>query len=255
MKRLALIVAFLVAAAGLAGCGSKPGAASPATTGAQQTMPAVTQSPGETEPAGTDDPAAIGEPEIPEQTPWPEPESVGYQGRYMAIAQDSDASKYPALSVTQEVQILLGDTGATLKIPSDWRVDDQGIPTLVDAKGRSVGQIYLKNAYLHEPYFSLMPESGIPMLWEAPGQYQYDARALTLESDATTAAEDKKTIMKVVCLMRDDAYTDDDGSEYYLAFCLCFDKAYVDGDDVDYVVSDKTIGEIAQSFAEIDLGE
>jgi hypothetical protein len=261
MKRFALITAFLIVIAGLAGCGSKPGAAPPATTGSLQTLPADSQSPEDvqpsgTEPADTDNLSDFDEPDIPELTPWTEPASVDYQGSYLPVAQDADASKYPMLNVTQEVQIMLGDTGATLKIPSSWKLDDpDGIPTLVDAKNRSVGQIYLTCAYINEPYFALLPDGGTPMLWEKPGQYQYGARSLTLESDTTTAMDDKKTIIKIVGLMNDETYADEDGSEYYLVYCLSFDKAYVDGNNVDYVVSNKTIDEIAQSFQAIDMGE
>jgi hypothetical protein len=95
------------------------------------------------------------------------------------------------------------------------------------------------------------PNDGTLISWETPDQYKYNARALTLESEMPTASTTKqKTIIKIVSIIMDEPNTDEDGTEYYTTFCLSFDKAYIDGGNVDYVISNKTIDEIAQSFAD-----
>lgn len=253
MKRISMLLAIILIVAGLSACGSKPGTAPVGSTPpAEAVSPTdeVTTEPMDTAPAET---GGSGETAAPEQTPWPEPSSVAYQGSYLDIAQDKDASKYPSLKADKEVQINLIEMAITFKIPSKWRIDDpDGTPTLVDDKGRIVGQIYQVNAYLSDPYFSLTPlTGGTPISWEAPTQYKQGARALTLESDTPTAQTgQKKTIIKVVALMSGEPYNDEDGKEFYLALCLSFDKAYVNGGNTEYVLSNQTIDEIVASFAE-----
>jgi hypothetical protein len=211
--------------------------------------------PTETAPDQTDDPSGGDEPEL---TLWPEPASVAYGGSYLDIARDGNASAYPQLTVSKQVQITLLNMTITFKIPSSWSIEDpDGTPTFVDDKGREVGQVYQVNAYMTEPYFSLNQQNATPIAWETPGPYKYDARALTLESDNPTASTaEKKTIIRIVGVIPSEAYTDEDGKDYYMTLCLSFDKAYVNGSSVDYVVSNKTIDEITKSFADgLDLDE
>ena len=257
MKRIVIITAMFIILTGLAGCSSTQGTAPVGSTQPAQTATASTAGepsptpsdtqPTDTTPTPTDDLSDSGNQDITEQTPWPEPTSVDYQGSYLDVAQDKDASQYPTLKVNQEEQTFYG----TMKIPAKWSIDDpEGTtPAIIDAKGRIVVQIYQVSAYISQPYYSLKPDSGILMTWEATDKFQYDARIMALESDYTTASgESRKAVIKIVSLLSGDAYADEDGSEYYLAFCLSFDKAYIDGGNVDYVISNKTIDEIVQSF-------
>jgi hypothetical protein len=246
MKKISIIVTIFIVIAGLYGCGSKPGTVPAGSTppATQYATGEATAQPTESAPAET---AASEETAPPERTPWPEPSSVAYQGSKMDIAQDKDASKYPSLNVSQEENTCFG----TMKIPAKWRIDDpDGIPTLVDGKGRIVGQIYQTEAHMSEPYFTLKPDTGTLITWETPGKYKYQSRAMTLDSDAATVPDgEQKTVIKIVSLFSNETYTNEDGTEYYLAFCLSFDKAYIIESTVDYVLSNQAIDEIVASFA------
>jgi hypothetical protein len=258
MKRIAMITAVLAILMGLAACGTKP-TASPveSATGAQTSLAATSTAPtGDLTPLPTDE--ATTEPtdsgdeyDLSNATPWPDPKSVDYSGNYLAIAKDADSSKYPALTLTNEIQTVYG----TIKLPSTWSIDDpDGTPTVVDAKNRPVGQIFLALAYVSQPYYALKPEEGTLILWEAPDQF---TRKMTLESDYPSASdENMKTIVRIICLMDNQPYADEDGAEYYLTYCLSFDKAYINGSSVDYVLSNAAIDAITGSFTiAVDTGE
>lgn len=258
MKRIAAITAVIMLVAGLSGCGSKQGNAPVSSSHPLQTIqtgtsaPTIgnTPQPSDVSPDQTDD----GSTDAPAATQWPEPTSINYTGSYLNVAQDADASKYPTLDVSQQVDTCFG----TLKIPAKWSISDpDGTPTLVDDKGRSVGQIYQVNSYMSHPYFDLYQNSdGTLMTWFENTAYQntpnqLDDREFTLESDHPTTLDStkQKTIVKTVCLLLSEPNNDETGAEYYPAFCLSIDKAYVNGSSIDYVISNKSIDEIVKSLA------
>jgi hypothetical protein len=260
MKRIAAITAVMVLVAGLYGCGSKQGNAPVSSAQPLQTIQTGTSAPTSVEPSQPTDTSPdqtddSSDPDVPQATQWPDPTSIAYSGNYLNVAQDADASKYPALDVSQQVDTCFG----TLKIPAKWSVSDpQGTPTLVDDKGRSVGQLYQINAYLSQPYFSLYSkDDGTLMTWFENTSYQntsnqLDDREFSLESDHPTALDStkQKTIVKTVCLLDSEPNNDETGAEYYPAYCLSIDKAYINGSSVDYVISNKSIDEIVMSFAD-----
>jgi hypothetical protein len=250
MKPIATITAAIIILMSLAACGTAP-AASPAesTQGAQTSPPVSSPAPtGDLTPQPTAEATASSTDsgdnyDLSDATPWPDPTSVDYQGSYMGIALDEDSSKYPVLTLKNEIQTTFG----TIKLPAGWRIDDpDGAPTIIDAKNRPVGQLYQALAYASQPYYALKPDDGTLMTWEAPDAF---TRRMTLESDHPSASgENMKTIVKIICIMNSQPYADENGAEYYLTYCLSFDKAYIQGGNVDYVLSNAAIDAIAGSF-------
>lgn len=255
MKRLAAILAAAMLVTGMSGCGSKQGNAPVSSALPLQTIQTGTAAPSangtaqptDASPTATDDSNGQDQPQL---TPWPEPTSIDYTGSSLSIAQDADASKYPALTVSQQVDTCYG----TLKIPAKWSISDpDGTPTLVDDKGRSVGQLFQANAYATQPYFGLYTkDDGTIMTWVDNTSFKYDAREFALESDHPSVDDSKKqkTIIKTVCLLADEPNNDDTGAEYYPAYCLSIDKAYITGSTVEYIISNQAIAEMMKSLAD-----
>ncbi len=225
-----------------------------APTGSAGPVPTAVMMTGE--PAGsaqtneqTSESAEDFETKTPELTPWPEPKSVDYTGPWLDVARDKDAAKYPVLKLASQA---VTTTWGALRLPEGWTMRDaEGFePTILDSKGRVVGLIEQIESYPDEPWFSLLPDDAIPMLWETP-DYKVDARAITMLCD-TPAAEiaQRMTIRRQVSVIVGGPVIDDGGTASYQVINLVFDKAYLDGDRVEYVLSNRVIDEIARSFVE-----
>lgn len=249
MKRTSLFISIFLAVLAASGCSSTAPAASPVPANTAVVMPSATG----TLPAGTGGAEATAaerfETEEPLLTPWPEPNSVDYSGRWLDVARDSEPSRYPSLELADQ---FVDTTWGAIKLPAGWSIEegDGPSPILVDGKGRKVGMIYQLNSYPDEPWFGLLPDGLAPILWETP-DYPMDARVITAESETPSAAQgNRRTIVRQVSIIIDGPVFDDIDNAYYIAICLELDKAYVDGGKVEYVLSNKVIDGIARSLIE-----
>ncbi len=239
--------AILAAAMMLAACSGT--AAPTASTGPASTAVVMTDGPAVTAQATSQatGPAEDFETVAPELTPWPEPEAVDYSGKWLAVAQDKEPSKYPALKLAEKA---IATTWGALRLPEGWTVRDADSfqPIITDSSNRAVGILEQIDSYPDEPWFSLLPEDAAAILWETP-DYPVDARVLTMEDGDTDGDASRKTIRRQVTLIVGGPMIDDGGTASYQAISLILDKAYVHGDQVSYVLSNKVIDQIARSLA------